>query len=384
MKLSHFFASKRILWGAYTLLAVLASVQRLVFGFDEKGFTRYENYRIFRYSWYYLSNGQNPYSGHPETWDLYKYSPFFSVCMAPFYALPDVPGLILWNLLNALPLLAAILSLPVLSEKNRLRMAWFVLPELMINLQNTQSNGLMAALFLGCYVALEQRQAFRAAAWVAGSAFIKIFGIFAAFLVVFYPKQWWKLGIGLVFWAAFMAFSPVFITGWPQLQQVYRWWWDLLQNDHAVSQGISVAGWLTSWFGFSGSKTLLTLGGLVVMVAGTLWQAWRQKSPVPVLAAWLIWVVIFNHKAESPTFIIAMCGAALWYLPLEKPNWNEKLLIGAAFIFASIAPTDLFPRFIYNQWIQPFAIKAVPFILIWAVLMTDIFRHEQRTHLEVY
>jgi hypothetical protein len=376
VKISQFFASRRVVWAAYGLLAVLASVQRLAFGFDAKGFSRYENYRIFRYSWYHLAANQNPYASHPETWDLYKYSPFFAVCMAPFHALPDAVGLVLWNLCNALPLLAAILALPGFTEQKRLWMAWFVLPELLISLQNSQSNGLVAALFLGSYVALEKRESLRAAAWVMGGAFIKIFGGVAAFLAVFYPRQWKRIAVGLAMWGAFMALSPALVTGGPQLLQVYRWWWELLRNDHADSLGISVAGWLHAWFGYAGSTTLLTAASLAVMSVATVWQAWQRKSPVPALAAWLIWVVIFNHKAESPTFIIAMCGAALWYLLLDTPTWKEKALIGATLLFASIAPTDLFPRVIYKEWIRPFAVKAVPFTVIWAVLMVGMFSRE--------
>lgn len=80
-------------------------------GRNAKGYTAYENYVIFKNSFTHFIAGLNPYANFPaEQWDLYKYSPAFALCMAPFAALPDWAGLPIWNLLNALGLLAAIWS----------------------------------------------------------------------------------------------------------------------------------------------------------------------------------------------------------------------------------------------------------------------------------
>jgi hypothetical protein len=380
-----FFQQNWPLWLAYGLLAVLAALQKCAAGFDEKGFSRYENYRIFKYAWHYFSTGQNPYASHPETWDLYKYSPFFAVFMAPFHTLPDTIGLSVWNLLNALPLLAAILVLPRFEPKHRRYIAWFVLPELMVNLQNAQSNGLMAALFLWCYIALERERPFAAAGWAVAGGFLKIFGIFAAPLVVFYRRLWGVFALGMAFWTLFFAFSPALSVGWDTLGQNYTWWAQLLRSDHAASLGLSVAGWLQAWFGAVPSKAAITVLGLVVMVLATVLQAFRGRSPVPVLAAWLVWVVVFNHKAESPTFVIALVGAAMWYWSKPTPRAWETLLLVVVLFFASITPTDLFPRPWNRQWIQPYVLKAVPCIVLWAVIVKEIFLYEirQRFRLEI-
>ena len=41
-----------------------------------------------------------------------------------------------------------------------------------------------------------------------------------------------------------------------------------------------------------------------------------SEHPTMTLAAILVWVVIFNHKAESPTYIIAMMGIGISTFPL--------------------------------------------------------------------
>lgn len=373
----------RILWWVYSIVAVLTAVQRLAIGFDEKGYSRYENYRIFKFSWHYFISGTNPYTGHPETWDLYKYSPAFSVSMAPFYAVPDWIGLPVWNLLNALPLLAAILVLPKISPEKRCFAAWLVLPELIISLQNTQSNGIMAALMIWTFIALARTKPLAAAGYVMAGVFIKIFGIFAALVALFYRPQWRIFIPALIGWGVFLALFPVVFTGWPHLKQLYEWWWWLLQDDHAASVGLSVSGWLKTWFGLEPDKTIITIVGLVIQILAVVLDAVRKKSPLYTLSSLLIWVVIFNHKAESPTFIIAFCGVAIWYFMQEKPSVWAKWAIGMTLLLASVTPTDLFPPAWYHNFIQPYTLKAVPFIVIWAWLIFNTFRNEQRIDLEV-
>lgn len=377
------FFSKTALYIVFTLVTVVATVHKMLLGFNQDGYSKYENYRIFKYAWHYFIIGQNPYTSHPETWDLYKYSPAFCVAMAPFYAAPDWIGLIVWNLTNVLALLFTILILPGFSPQKRIIIAWFVFPELIIAVQSAQSNALMAALFLLGYIGLEHKKSFASAGWIMCSAFIKIFGIFAAFLAVFYPKQWKSFGISLIIWGLVFALFPIVFTGWPHLKQLYFWWWELLRNDHSASTGLSVSGWLHTWFGLQPPKFWITAIGLSIQLLAVVVQAYRKQSVIPILASLLIWVVVFNHKAESPTFIIAVTGAAIWYFSIKNPKVSDQLLLWIAFFLASITPTDLFPRSLFNQWVQPYTLKAVPFIIIWAVIMIDIFRNEQRTDLEV-
>jgi hypothetical protein len=381
--LKKIFFSKTALYIVFTLVTVLASAHKMLLGFNQEGYSKYENYRIFKNAWHYFIIGQNPYTSHPETWDLYKYSPAFCVAMAPFYAVPDWIGLIVWNLTNVLALLFTILILPGFLPQKRIIIAWFVLPELIIAVQSAQSNALMAAMFLLGYIGLEHKKSFASAGWIMSSAFIKIFGIFAAFLAVFYPKQWKTFGISIIIWGLVFALFPIVFTGWPHLKQLYFWWWELLRNDHSASIGLSVSGWLHTWFSWQPPKFWITAIGLLIQLLAVVVQAYRKQSVIPILASLLIWVVIFNHKAESPTFIIAVTGAAIWYFSIKKPKVSDQLLLWIAFFLASITPTDLFPRSLFNQWVQPYTLKAVPFIVIWAVIMIDIFRNEQRTDLEV-
>ncbi|MFO1183564.1 MAG: glycosyltransferase family 87 protein [Bauldia sp.] len=143
------------------------------------------NYVIFRQSFVHLMAGADLYARYPaEHVDLYKYSPTFALFMAPFAALPLWLGVLLWTLLNALPPLLAVYRLPI-SGQAKAFVVLFSLTKLVGALQNTQSNGLVLALMIGVFVALEARRPVLAALATAAGAAIKLFGGAAGILFIF-------------------------------------------------------------------------------------------------------------------------------------------------------------------------------------------------------
>jgi hypothetical protein len=357
-----------ILWGVYGAGAVLVSLLKWANGFNQQGYTSYENYRIFRNAFLHLWQGVDIYAAFPqEQWDLFKYSPAFALFMAPFSFLGDGAGLCFWNLCNALPLLYALLSLPFLTSRQATLCAWLVLPELVISMQNSQSNGLTAALLLLAWGDLERHRSFRPAGWIMGSAFIKLFGGMAILPGILYP-QWKRFGVAAVFWLFFLAVLPLLFLPFDYGMNLYQWWFQLLQNDHAASVGLSVQGWLWTWWQWSPPKMAVSATGMGLLMA-CIWSVWRDNTLYRRVVLWcsfLLWVVIFNHKAESPTFVIALCGAAVWYVSTRSSHWVH-LLFWTVFAFASLSPTDLFPTFLRKTFVEPFVLKAFPCILLWII-----------------
>lgn len=380
MPLRRLWTHPTALWAAYTVAALGASIQSLWLRSAKGGYTSYENYVIFRNAFAHLAQGLNPYAAYPaEQWDLYKYSPAFAAVMGPFSLLPDAVGLTLWNLLNTLPLLWAILHLPVLDARRRCWMGWFVLLELLISLQNSQSNGLMAAFVLLAWIAIERGSARAAAGWVAAGGFLKVFGALAALPALVYPHRGALIGWGIV-WTLLLLALPLAVVGPEQLARVYGWWLALLRADHEASVGLSVMGWLQTWFGWQPPKPAVVLAGGVLL----LWSiraVWCRRSPggLPpaqqrayLWASVLLWMVLFNHKAESPTFIIALCGVAIWYWSTPQPGRWRQALFWLAFIMSSLSPSDLFPPAVRTGLVQPYVLKAVPCIFVWLVLTAQL------------
>ena len=86
----------------------------------------------------------------------------------------------------------------------------------------------------------------------------------------------------------------------------------------------------------------------------------------------MIWVIIFNHRAESPTFIIALCGMAIWFISQERTPVNIFLII-FALMLTSLSPTDLFPKFIRDTYVVPYSLKALPAVMIWIVIQFKLY-----------
>lgn len=363
-------------------LAILASLQAVAFGpkqFEPNGqvYTHYNNYIIFKKSFDHLLHNQDLYQLYPaEHWDLYKYSPSFALAFGFFRIWPDWLGLIFWNVLNALVLYWGLKRCPGLEKNAQIWALLYVVVEMVTALQSAQSNALIAGLLLWAFAALENRQYHWASLAILLTAFIKVFGVVGFALFLFYPQKW-KLALYTLGWALLLALLPLVVISPPQLLSQYVNWGRLLADDHAMSYGYSVLGWLKTWFGYAYSKNAVVLVGVVLFCLPLL--RLRQQAYLGyrllMLASILIWIVIFNHKAESPTFVIAIAGVALWYFPQPLARWRWVLLL-LALIFTQLSPTELFPRPIQRNFINPYVIKAVPCILIWGAIIWQLLRED--------
>jgi hypothetical protein len=374
----------RFLWNRKTVVSILflfalvASFQSLVQPkktWEEGGkeYNRYNNYTIFERSFHHLKNQEDLYILFPEEqWDLYKYSPTFSVFFGVFAVFPDALGLTLWNLLNCLIVVVGIYYLPKFTEKQKGLILLFSIFEMLTSLQNSQSNGLMAGLLILAFGLLERKHIFWAALLLVFSVYIKLFGLVGFALFLFYPQKI-KFILYSLFWAVVLFLLPLLFVDIHQYTFLFKSWGNMLSNDHSASYGLSVMGWLNAWFGWAGNK-LFVVGLGVLLFLIPLLRFKQYANPhfrLLMLVSILLWTVIFNHKAESPTFIIAFSGAAIWFFSGNKSPLN-LILFAMAFIFTTISPTDLFPKVVRNEFIEPFQLKVFPCILIWFKVLYDL------------
>lgn len=336
-------------------------------------YPHYNTYLIFKFSFAHLIHGQDLYSAYPhEHFDLFKYSPAFALFMGLFVWMPDVVGLTAWSLLNSLSLCYAILRLPIRSESTRVAVLWFILLELITSIQGCQSNGLVAALLIWSFNHLESRRLGLATLCIILGSFVKIFSLAGFLLFLFYPDKVKSVTYALLWGAACTLFPLAAISG-DQLMVLYKSWFLLLTNDLSLSVGFSVMGWLQTWFNLSVSKTLIICGGLVVLCLPLLRKEAYEHDLFRTifLAALLIWVVIFNPKAEKQTFILAVSGVAIWYF--SQPTTAVSTTFACfAFILTTLSSTDLFPRFLKDEFVVPYVLKVVPCILIWFRAIYDL------------
>jgi hypothetical protein len=362
---------------AYLLITIIATMQGLLAGPKVyvpggRPYIDYNNFRIFKFSFYHLIHGQDIYQPFPDDhWDLYKYSPAFALCFGLLSWLPDTIGLFLWNLINTLCLFAGVRLLPNLSNEKKSWILLFGLLEMLLSIQNTQSNGLMAGLTVLSFALAERRRYMLSTLCVVVSFYIKIYGALAFIFYLFYPDKLRLAGWSL-FWMVFFAFIPLAVVSGPQLLFLYKSWMHLLLNDRSASTGVSVLGLLGTWFGLSVSKNGVTLVGLVLFLLPLI-HIRRYKDitfRLLYLASVLIWMVIFNHKAESPTYIIAISGIGVWYFS-QRPDPLNRVLLIASFLLITMSVSDLVPAPIRNGFIRPYGIKAVMAIVVWCKIVYE-------------
>ncbi|MCX6310249.1 MAG: glycosyltransferase family 87 protein [Bacteroidetes bacterium] len=344
-------------------------------------FTHYNNYLIFKQSYFHLIQNKDLYQLYPvEHWDYYKYSPTFSLLMAPFVYLPDAAGLFLWNTLNVLVLFFALRKLPSLTDKNRLLLLGFILIELITSIQNSQSNALIAGLVIFAFLSLEKKQVGLAALFIVLTVFIKLFGLVAFALFMFYPNKP-KAILYTIAWTLLLAILPLCVVPFSQLQFLYQSWLHLLQNDHSASIGFSVAGWLQTWFGVESKNGVVFVGAIIFCLPFLKYKFFKElKFKLFFLASVLLWIVIFNHKAESPTFVIAVSGIAIWFFA-QKMKIENLILLSLAFLFTVLSPTDIFPKFLRDNYVTPYVLKAVPCIIIWCKIIFDLLFYKSESNL---
>jgi hypothetical protein len=167
---------------------------------------------------------------------------------------------------------------------------------------------------------------------------------------------------------------PLIVTPFHTLVIQYQNWAELIKNDAKSAVGLSVAGWLHSWFGIDAKAYIMVIGVALFFVPLIRYRLYSNAVyRMLMLAFMLLWVIIFNHKAESSTFIIAVAGVGIWYFTSPKANWRTFLLF-LVLLFTSMSTTDIFPPFVKKHFIYPYTIKAVPCIWVWIVIFVEMMR----------
>jgi hypothetical protein len=107
----------------------------------------------------------------------------------------------------------------------------------------------------------------------------------------------------------------------------------------------------------------------------------EQTYRLMLLASVLIFTVIFSSGSESPTYIIAFVGVAIWFVIQPKPisNFYVALLI-FAFLLTSLSPSDLIPKYLKDNYIRPYALKALPCVLIWLAVVYEMLKNKFKNY----
>ena len=348
--------------GIYAILVVVVVGKELLTA------PHIDNFIIFRNSFEHLIHGKKLYGFYLEEYkSLYNYGPTFAALMCVFWIIPFEVSAFLWNFVMAFVLLWAIWRLPI-TPRAKAFIALVSLNELFTTLLNFQTNPAISACIIFTWLLLDEDKPFWAAAVVSLGVITKIYAGIAGIFILLYLRHFWKFALWGIVWLVIWIAVPLFFTSFPLLVFQYQSWWEAL-NYHTHRNAMSAMQMVTFIAGqrIPNPYTMLPALGLLLWTFARyeLWQDVRYR--LYLLASVLMFIVIFNPAAESPTYIIAFVGMGLW-LSQRTLTRGHLALLFFVLIFGSLSTTDIFPPSIRRLYVYEYQLKCVPYILAWCVL----------------
>ncbi|MCX5755471.1 MAG: glycosyltransferase family 87 protein [Gemmatimonadetes bacterium] len=364
----------QIILGVYVATAIAVAVQRTML-------SRENNFWIFRAAFAHLRAGSDLYAAYPDVHaDFFKYSPTFALLFGPFAVLPPTIGYALWATVSAVAVWYGVARLlPGRAAVMTLAIAWIAVVG---DLQRAQSNALVAGLMIIAWVGYERGKQLPAAMAVAAGGFVKLFPL-AAGMGALLHRRWLRFCLSLVAVLAIGAALPLVAAGPDSIAAQYRSWYALETRDAApmprygtggADLYAGLMGQFRVWFGVDWPHWPVQLAGLVILLLPLLTQRNRfgeRLFRIQLLASLLVFCVLFNHQAESPSYVIAIIGAAIWFAASQPARWRTALIV-ACIAIVNLMSTDLMPRAWYREYYVPYLLKTIPLIPLWILMQFEL------------
>jgi len=371
-----FFRDFRTLAGLWLLLGVLAAVMKM---------HSHNNFLVFRGSFWHAWQGLPLYAEYPqEYWDINHYGPLFSLVIAPFAVVPEWLGLLMWCIALSLGLYVAVRR-SLLTSGQQLFVLWFCAHELLTALYMQQFNIAVAAIIVGAFFLIEKERDATAAFLIVIGTLVKIYGI-VGLAFFFFSKHKVRFIGALALWGAVLFVAPMVLSSPDYVVGQYQAWFaDLVsknsENAESLMQNISLLGMTHRVTGLQFSDLWLILPGLLMFAIPYLrisqyqYAAFRQT----LLASVLMFTVLFSTGSESSGYIIALVGVVIWYTvaPWQRTRWDVALMV-FVFVLTSLSPSDLFPAYLRKEWVQPYALKALPVTIVWIQLCWEMYTRDYK------
>lgn len=361
-----------VLWFLIPFVALIIEISR--------GDTYINNYLIFKNVFWHTFHDLNLYALYPNEYiDKNHYGPFFSIIIAPFALLPNIIGATLWGMLNVSILFYAVQKLPI-GHWGKSVILLISLIETLISIQNLQFNPMLCSWVILTYVYIKEDKLGLAAMLIVAGTMVKLYGI-VGLPFIFFSKDYKKIIGYLILWGIILFCLPMLISSPAHTIHSYQDWYNCLveknlENVNSYQSSgmtdISAMGMvkrITGLYTIPNYCFALPAGILMLLPLLRRSKFNLVTFQLSYLAQVLIGLVIFSTSAESPTYVIAVVGFAIWYaMHAPKPaNWLYILLI-LMLVLTVFSPTDLFPRFLREQYVIKYSLKALPCFIAWLII----------------
>ncbi|WP_169743937.1 glycosyltransferase family 87 protein [Kaistella jeonii] len=367
-KFLKFISNPKYIFGIYLLVSVLSAIAKF-----RGGPAKYNNYLIFKNVFYNTLHENNIYLRYPEVHlDSNHYGVFFSLLIAPFAVFPDWLGMPLWNVANTLVFLFAIHKLPFSNQKKAF-FAWLCLQEFITAAVSLQFNIALTGLLMLSAVYIYERKETQSAFSIMIGFFVKLYGV-AGLSAFFFVKNKLKFILALIGFGILFFVLPMLLSSYHFGIQSYADWFQSLSEKNVSNQVLgnrqdfSLMGIVRRVLGDASISNLtFLLPGMLVFALPYLRIKQYKNLPFQllILSSTLLFIVLFSSGSESPTYIIAVAGVMIWFI-IQKEK--TPLIIGLlifVIILTCFSFSDLFPKFIKENYVIKYSLKALPCCFVW-------------------
>lgn len=358
----------KIIFGIYFLVAIASALVKYM-----NGQLAYNNYMIFKNVFTNIQLQQNIYDLYPDVhFDSNHYGVFFSVLIAPFAILPDGLGIIFWNIANAAVLVYAFSKLPF-SQKYISLLAWLCLQEYITAAVSLQFNVALTGLLVLSAIFIYERKETQSAIAILIGFFVKLYGI-VGLANFFFIQNKLKFILSFIGFGLLFLILPMFLSSIEfGLKSYYDWYISLTEKNLSNQvlgnrQDYSIMGIVRRVVGNADISNFYFLipGGLLFALPYLRTKQFKHLAfQMMILASTLLFVVLFSSGSESPTYIIAVVGVMIWYIMQKKRNWFIHALLIFVMVITCFSFSDIFPRYIKDEYIIKYSLKALPCALVW-------------------
>ncbi|HHB77721.1 MAG TPA: DUF2029 domain-containing protein [Saprospiraceae bacterium] len=355
-----------------TYIALVNSTIVLIVAAQQYFLHSYNTFTVYQYSVYHFFQKLPLYDAYPQYAGYFVYNPTFALLFLPYAYLPTPIGILAWVMTLMMAFYYGLRLLPIQRDK-MVFVYFFSLISLVTALQNLDTAPMVAACIFAAFVYAERKDYFRATFFPNVGFFVKGYvAIGACFLMMRKFKR--RVFPYVFFWFSLFLLLPLVRYTPNELYQLYQDWGTSYANDRISQVGVSFMGILRHLFHLPVHVLHVQILAGILLILTMVVMSLRKKyakEKFHFLSYILIFVVIFNHLANTSTYIIAVPGVAIWYLVSER-TWIDKFLLGMTFLLTILSPTDLFPLFIRNRFIYPYSLQALGPILVFILLQYEL------------
>ena len=366
-----FLSDRRVLLGIWTLLSLVGML---------KLHRSHNNFLIFKGVYWHTVNGTSLYAAYPSEYsDVNHYGPLFSLIIAPFALLPEWAGMLLWLLFLSGWLFAAIYW-SGLRKSQQVYIYWYCGFTLLTALFMQQFNIAIAAIILSSFFLIEKEHEGWAAFFIVLGTLVKLYGI-VGLAFFFFSRHKLRLTLWLAVWSVILFLAPMAISSPDYIIGQYHEWFTCLveKNTHnlnSFAQNISLLGFVRRTTGHADYSDLwLIIPGMALFALPYLRFSQYKNLAFreTILASVLLFVILFSTGSEASGYLIALLGVCIWYTaaPWKRGKWAIALMI-FVFILSGMGNCDLIPKTIRHDYIQTYALRALPISIVWLWLCYEL------------